>query len=190
MKVQIPHWFTGRILFEGEFSNRKTCLEQGVKEGISFQGSGLRSADLIDADLSGADLSDANLRGVILRGANLIDADFSGACLTNTNLSDADLTNADLRAADLTNAKLIDADLTNANLTNTNFKGVKNKPEGLHTYMDDRYRLNAYNDVLFAGCTKKTFDEWLAYEGDELNEEDKQYLETITKPFIKRVMGD
>jgi len=81
----------------------------------------LRSAFLLDVNLSGADLSLANLSGADLSlanlsGADLSYADLSGAELSDANLSRADLTNANLSGADLTNANLSGADLREARL--------------------------------------------------------------------------
>jgi len=54
----------------------------------------------------------------------------------------------------------------------------------------DPYRIIVLdNEIVWGGCTKKTVQEWLDYDDDRLNESDKKYLETITKPFIKMCIG-
>jgi hypothetical protein len=45
-------------------------------------------------------------------------------------------------------------------------------------------------EICWGGCTKMTCAEWLAYDGAGLGDYDKNYLETVTKPFIRMVMGE
>ena len=51
-----------------------------------------------------------------------------------------------------------------------------------------KYTLTIYNDICQAGWAKKTLQEWLSYAGDDLNSDDKKYLETWTKPIIRTVL--
>jgi hypothetical protein len=44
-------------------------------------------------------------------------------------------------------------------------------------------------EICWGGCTRKTCQEWIDYDGTELNEYDEKYLETITKPFIRMVLA-
>ena len=143
----------------------------------------LRCADLSGADLSGAnlrcaDLSGANLRCADLSGANLIDADLSGA-----NLIDADLSGANLRCADLSDALLSAADLSDAAFDD-------------HIVCLDRIgsekrrtTYNATKDIVWCGCFKGTFEEWVAKiretYPDENNVFRKEYEAAIA--FFKAV---
>ena len=129
---------------------------------------------VIAAVNGGANLHDANLRDADLSGANLRGANLSGA-----NLSDADLRDADLSGANLSDANLRDADLSGAVGGNVRMTAMQLSP----------YRLVIIDDICWGGCTKKTMDEWLEFEGDELNDSDKKYLETVTKPFIRMVLA-
>lgn len=109
---------SGKILFEGRFSNVRKGLEMAVIDKCDLTGINLRQANLsgahIDganmpraclwgANLGGADLSEANLEAADLRTANLLDtclaeaychgADFSGAYFSRTIFRDTDLSN-------------------------------------------------------------------------------------------------
>ena len=75
-KIQIKLKWSNKILFEGEYSSTKECLEDA-----SLRGADLRGANLRGANLRGADLGDADLRGADLRGADLGDANLGGETL-------------------------------------------------------------------------------------------------------------
>ena len=97
IKIEIKHYFTGKVLFEYERENNsiKETLVEAVKQGADLRGADLHEADLQGADLRGADLRRADLRGADLRGADLRGADLRGA----------DLRGADLQGAYLQGAK-------------------------------------------------------------------------------------
>jgi uncharacterized protein YjbI with pentapeptide repeats len=108
MKIEIKHWLSGEILFEGDFSSLAAAVVAAVKgkknlRGADLRGAYLTGADLRGADLTGADLTGADLTGAYLRGAYLRGADLRGADLTGAYLRGAYLTCADLRGADLKN---------------------------------------------------------------------------------------
>ena len=96
MKFEIKHRYTNSILFSGEFSSLRLCVEVAVSSRANLSRADLSGANLYGADLSGANLSGANLYGANLYGANLYGANLSGA-----NLSGADLSRANLYGADL-----------------------------------------------------------------------------------------
>ena len=100
MKIEIKHWWTGSILFEGDFSSVAEAVVAAVKKGADLGGADLRGADLRSANLRSANLRSANLGGADLRSANL-----GGADLRSANLGGADLGGADLRSANLGGAK-------------------------------------------------------------------------------------
>jgi hypothetical protein len=84
----------------------------------------LRTASLIELDLSGAVLIRADLMNANLRRADLRAADLSGANLSYATLSRAKLARARLSRADLSGADLTGADLTAAALTGVNLVGA------------------------------------------------------------------
>lgn len=81
-----------------------------------------------------------------LRDADLSGADLRGADLRGTDLSGADLSGADLRHADLNRAKFDDHIITLDRIDS-----VKRRT----TY-------NITQDIIWCGCFKETFDEWVA----------------------------
>jgi hypothetical protein len=125
---QIKHWWTGRILFEGQFDTMRLCVQAAHGGDAVLRGAVLRRAVLRDAELSGAVLSDAvlsgaDLRGAVLRRAVLRDAVLSGAVLSDAVLSGADLSGAVLSGAVLSGAVLSGADLSGADLSGAVLQG-------------------------------------------------------------------
>lgn len=133
------------------------------------------------ANLSQRDLSYADLSGVNLSYANLSYANLSGANLSYAYLRCADLHNADLRCAylgfaDLRGAKLIWADLGEADLSDADLIGANLHDANLRcAAFDDhivcldrigsvkrRTTYNATKDIVWCGCFKGTFEEWVA----------------------------
>ncbi len=130
---------------------------------------------MLDADLIGANLSRADLQDADLIGANLSRAD-----LRDANLGGADLSGANLSGANLRDANLISANLGGAVGGNTRVECLQIRP----------YRIVIVDKhIVWGGCTKKTAQEWLDYDGADIDDDEKKYLETITKPFIRMVLG-
>ena len=82
MKFEIKHRFNGSVLFSGEFSSLKLCVEAAVSQGAD-----LRGANLQEADLRGANLREADLREVYLREADLLEVYLRGANLRGADLN-------------------------------------------------------------------------------------------------------
>jgi hypothetical protein len=105
MHFQIKSRFTGDVIFHGEFSSLRLCVEAAVKSRANLSGADLSGANLSGANLSRANLYGANLSGADLSGANLSGANLYGANLYGANLSGADLYGANLYGANLYGAK-------------------------------------------------------------------------------------
>jgi hypothetical protein len=149
----------------------------------------LRGANLSYASLRGANLSYANLSGASLRGASLSDASLNGANLSDASLNGANLSGASLRGANLSYASLNGANLSDASLRGANLRGAVGGNGRMQCLQISPYTVIILdNETVWGGCTKKTAEEWLDYEGTELSESDKKYLETVTKPFISMVL--
>lgn len=126
-------------------------------------------ADRRRMDLSQEDLRGANLRNADLRGANLSHTDLRGADLRGAYLRAADLDYADLGGADLRGADLRDADLSCATFDDRIFcldriGSVKRRT----TY-------NATKDIVWCGCFKGTFEEWVAKIRETYPDENNVY---------------
>lgn len=142
-----------------------------------------RRACLSQGDLRGANLSNANLRWADLSRADLVRADLSGADLSGADLSRADLSRADLSCADLVRAYLSGADLSGATFDDRIFCLDRiGSVERRTTY-------NATKDIVWCGCFRGTFEEWVAKirktYPDENNVYRKEYEAAIT--FFKTV---
>ena len=70
MKIEIKHWLSGNVLFEGDFSSVAEALSAAVKGKKNLEGANLEGASLYGANLYGANLEGANLKGANLYGAN------------------------------------------------------------------------------------------------------------------------
>ena len=104
-----------------------------------------------DKDGRRADLSDANLRYADLRGADLGRAYLSGADLRGADLRGAYLRGADLRGADLRDADLSCATFDDRIFCLDRIGSVKRRT----TY-------NASKNIVWCGCFRGTFEEWVA----------------------------
>ena len=151
-----------------------------------------------DKDGRRANLSDANLRCADLRCANLSYADLRDADLSDANLRCADLSGAKLRYADLRCANLSYADLRCADLRDADLSGANLR---CATFDDRIFCLdrigsvkrrttyNATKDIVWCGCFRGTFEEWVAKirktYPDENNVYRKEYEAAIA--FFKTV---
>ncbi|MDE2099531.1 MAG: pentapeptide repeat-containing protein [Patescibacteria group bacterium] len=106
MKIEIKHWYDGRILFKGEFGSLKLAVEAAVSSGASLD----------EASLDGASLDGASLVGARLDGARLVGASLDGASLDGASLDEASLDGASLDGASLDGARLVGARLVGASL--------------------------------------------------------------------------
>jgi uncharacterized protein YjbI with pentapeptide repeats len=100
------------------------------------------------------------------------------------NGSRANLRGANLRGANLRGANLRGADLCGADLRGV--VGSGHRVQSLQIYPYNIIVLD--KSIAWAGCTKKSVDEWLNYDGAELSDSSKTYLETVTKPFLRMVV--
>jgi hypothetical protein len=87
--IKIYSWIDGSVLHKGDFETIKELLEDGVKNGISFN-----YAKLNDAQLNNAELNNAQLNNVKLNNAQLNAAELNNAKLNNAQLNYAELNNA------------------------------------------------------------------------------------------------
>ena len=71
MKFEIKHRYTNSILFSGEFSSLRLCVEVAVSSRANLSRADLSGAHLSRATLSRATLSRAHLSGANLSGADL-----------------------------------------------------------------------------------------------------------------------
>ncbi len=137
-----------------------------------------------------ANLVHANLYGANLYGANLEGASLVRAILEGANLKGANLVHANLVHANLEGAILEDAILEGANLVHANLEGAIGGNSRINSLQVDPYRIVIIDkEIVWGGCTKKLVQEWLDYDGADLDDEDRAYLETVTKPFIRMVCG-
>jgi|GEM_PF-3112162 len=89
-----------------------------------FLKSGLKGANLEDADFGGVNLEETNLAGAILRGANLRKANLRQSHLAGADLRGANFGEADLTGAEFDGAYLGVADLSGAILKGAFFSGA------------------------------------------------------------------
>ena len=172
--IEIKRWDNGEVIHSGDFSSVKECLEDGIRKEIDFWRANMCGANMRDADMRGANMCDANMRGANMRGANM-----RGADMCDANMCGADMRGANMRDADMRGANMCDADMRGAVGSNSRVSSMQHGP----------YSIVVVDDICHGGCTTKTLQEWLEYDGEELNAYDKNYLEVFTKPFIKMVIA-
>ena len=177
--IEIKRWDNGEIIHKGDFTSIKECLEHGVREEVSFH-----HADLSNADLSNAKLDCAELEGADLKNANLNSAELNDAELNYVDLSNADLSNAELR-----NTKLHNTKFNNANLKNVKLNNAVGNSTHVQCFQFADYKIVIHGDTCHYDCITKSLQEWLNYEGDELNSRRKKYLNDFTKPLIRMVIN-
>ena len=112
--IKIYSWIDGSVLHKGDFETIKELLEDGVKNGISFNYAELNNAQLYYAELNNAKLNYAELNDAELNNAELNNAQLNNAELNNAKLNFAKLNNAQLNNAELNCAKLNYAELNDA----------------------------------------------------------------------------
>jgi hypothetical protein len=183
---------------------------------MDFRGCDLRYAELDGSDLGYAKLdyckaAHCDFRKCMLWGASMIGvraprAQFTDAVLCTANLKGANLLEAIMHDCDLSNAELIDASLVRANLDgaklngcdleNTDFTGARlkdvqggdetNRVMSLHFGRWSVVVLDAKR--VWGGCTEEDIFWWLERDDMELVKADREYLNTVTKPFLKFVL--
>ena len=193
---EIKRWDNGEIIHSGEYESLADCFNAAASDKKSFYCADLRYADLSEANLRYADLSYADLCRADLREANLLGADLSYADLRYADLHGTNLRGADLRAADLSETSLSYANLHGADLReakNVNeiksFNYVVGDGVAINSMQFGKYKIAVMGDICCVGCATKTCQEWLDYSGDDLDEDDKKYLEGIAKPYIRMILA-
>ena len=103
--------YAKQVLIGADFSNREM-------QGVTFNLTNLREADLSGSDLQGASLYGAKLQDANLSRSNLRDATLDSAVLNGT-----DLTDAVLEDAFAFNTRFIDVTISGADFTNVPLRG-------------------------------------------------------------------
>ena len=182
--ISIKRWDNGEVIHSGDFKSVKECLEDGVSKGVSFY-----RADLIGSNLRDSNLSCSNLSYSSLIGSNLSYSNLSGSNLIGSNLRDSNLSCSNLSYSSLIGSNLSFSNLSGSNLIGSDLRGAIGNGTEVKSLQVSPHKLTYYNGELWGGCTHKTCEDWLAYEGEGLDESDKEYLEKITKPFIRMCEG-
>ena len=152
--IKIYSWIDGSVLHKGDFETIKELLEDGVKNGISFNYAKLNDAQLNDAKLNNAELNYAELNNAQLNNAKLNDAQLNNAKLNDAQLNNAKLNNAQLNYAELNNAKLNNAQLNYAELNNAQGKVFYIAYFGHHHCIATATHISI-------GCERHTVKYWL-----------------------------
>jgi hypothetical protein len=146
IKIEISSWWTGKILFSGEYTNQRECVEDAVR----------KETDLHRASLDGASLDRARLDGARLVGASLVGASLDGASLDGARLVGASLVGASLVGASLVGASLDGASLDGARLVGA--RGLERFPIQIGGHK--HWLITTQDGRLQIGCHVHAFDEW------------------------------
>ena len=114
--ISLKQHRTGRILFQGYFTDIRAALEQAITEKINLNGLYLEGIDLSRANLDNAqlahsvfhhcDLTRTNLSETILNQARFLDCDLSDSCLAYTYLRQTILIDTPLAHTELAGAHI------------------------------------------------------------------------------------
>ncbi len=115
--------YAKQVLIGADFSNREM-------QGVTFNLTNLRDADLSGSDLQGASLYGAKLQDANLSDSNLRDATLDSAVFDGTNLTNAVLENAFAFNTRFVNAIVEGADFTNVPLRADALKALCANAEG------------------------------------------------------------
>jgi hypothetical protein len=189
MKIEIKSWLTKDVIwsYECEGNTIRLTVEAAVKAGVSLNNAQLNDAQLNNAELNYAKLNDAKLNYAQLNYAQLNNAELNNAQLNDAKLNYAQLNYAQLNNAELNNAQLNDAQLNDAELNYAELNNATGNTQRTHCYQHGKYKLVIVGNVCHGGCTTKTLDEWIAYDGAGLDGYELDYLNNVTKPFIRMV---
>ncbi len=114
--IQINHFRTGQILYQGRFANIRQAVEAALCDRVSLAFADLRHANLVNADLDGAVLDGAQLGDANLLGANLSEASLHRTCFQNALLHSATLCESIIDAANFEGALFGATDLSGAKI--------------------------------------------------------------------------
>ncbi len=133
---------TDDVLFEGNYTEFKFCVEAAVRQQIALNFADLRGANLMNAELDegcfkGARFDHANLTGANMSESNLEEASFYGAVLYNTclceaNMKDAQFLGAGFGATDLSYADIRGACFDTSSALDLKFSEVENMDQALY----------------------------------------------------------
>ena len=166
IKIEISSWWTGKILFSGEYTNQRECVEDAVNKNTDLHRARLDGARLDGARLDGARLDGASLDGARLDGASLDSAMLDGASLVGAMLDHASLNGASLVGASLVGASLVRASLVGASLVGASLdRASLDRARGLERFPiqiggHKHWLITTQDGWLKIGCCVYTFDEW------------------------------
>jgi uncharacterized protein YjbI with pentapeptide repeats len=112
---------SGKILFEGRFTNVCKGVEMAVADNCNLEGINLRQVNLSGGDLDGANMPGACLWGANLNGTDLSGANLKAADIRTANLPDSCLAESDCSGADFSGAYFSRTIVRDADLSNTRF---------------------------------------------------------------------
>ena len=123
-RVQIKNHRTGTVLFEGDFTTAKACVEQAVRDSVCLDYADLHNANLCNAMLDDALMRHARLDYANLTGANLSEARLDGTSFASATLHASCLCYSSLNNANFDSAQFGATDITGCALRKGRFSGL------------------------------------------------------------------
>lgn len=109
------------LLFEGDFTSFRACLERAVHLKLNLDHIDLRHKNLSNASLDAAEMRGADFTGANLTGANISESSLAGALFTGAALYNTCLALSDLEGCGFENASFGATDVFGANLSRARF---------------------------------------------------------------------
>ena len=119
--LEIRKYTDNSLIFSGNFSCYKHCIEDAVKNKITLDHVNLAHMNLTNANLDGADMPYADFQGTNLTGANLSEAKLENSNLSNTSLYNTCLAYSQLDKCNFIGTSFGATDITGASLTYSKF---------------------------------------------------------------------
>lgn len=158
----ITSYIDNTILYEGQFSSMKACLEQAVSENTPLRHANLTKLNLANANLDDAALEHAGFKGSNLTGANLSEARLLGSNFTNTSLYNTCLAYSNLQNCDFRHVSFGATDITGSTINNNLFTlgscphldlmHVESMENCIFEHAEDQHRLS-YPPMVLQGVT-------------------------------------
>jgi hypothetical protein len=186
MVHKILNRFTGKILFECECENLKTCVEIAVKKKINLDYAFFDRASLDGASFYGASLNYASFDSASLDGASFYGASLDCAIFDRASLDGASFDGASLGYAFFDRASLDGASFDGAFLDGSSFDRAKN----IIVIEWRGFSFHTQKEKTKIGCEYRSNKEWLEMSKEKavelgIKEEDFEDYRKILKMAIE-----
>lgn len=124
MNIKLKKAGSETVIYAGEFSSIKSCVEAAIRDNLCLDYVDLRGANLMNAELDDAQMRYARFDQANLSGANMSSGHFDGASFRGALLCNVCLCESVLRQCQFFDAALDGCDLAWADISGSAFDGL------------------------------------------------------------------